>query len=83
MKVIKVSYAGCHHTHVFDSAKAAKSLLDSRGFGESIPVVNADREIIGFHAWGMCSRECLHQWSGAFIAELKTKKRIAASTNVQ
>jgi len=83
MKGIKVSYAGCHHTHVFDSAKAAKSLLDSRGLGESIPVVNADREIIGYHAWGMCSRECFWQWSGAFIAELETEKRIATSTNVQ
>ena len=83
MKRIKVSYAGCHHTHVFDSAKSAKSLLDSRGLGESIPVVNADREIIGYHAWGMCSRECFYQWSDAFIAEFKAKKRITAFADVQ
>jgi hypothetical protein len=83
MKEIKVSYAGCHHTHVFDSAEAAKYLLDSRGLGESIPVVNAKREIIGYHAWGMCSRECLDVVTRAFIAEFETKKQIAASTNVQ
>jgi hypothetical protein len=83
MKGIKVSYAGCHHTHVFDSTEAAKSLLDSRDLGESIPVVNADREIIGYHAWGMCSRECLNQLARQVIAEFEAKKRIAASTNVQ
>lgn len=83
MEGIKVSYAGCHHTHVFDSAGAAKSLLDSRGLGESISVVNADREIIGYHAWGMCSRECFYQFSDRVIAELRTKKRIAASANAQ
>ena len=83
MKGIKVSYAGCHHTHVFDSAEAAKSLLDSRCLGESIPVVNSDREIIGYHARGMCSRECFYQWSRVVIADFEAKKRIAASANVQ